>query len=223
MLRSIFSTIWFNFHYLPFNQAVKLPILLYKPKLLSCKGEIAIEADQVKFGMIRLGEFVVSIYPNSGVVFENDGGRIIFKGKCDIGGGSAISIGECGEVIFGDKFSSLSTLKLVCYNSIYFSDRVRFGWDSIVMDTDFHKLTKLSGGYSKGYGRIHIGSDNWFGCKCSVFKNSETPNFCTISSGSIITKKLDFPEYSLIGAANSVELKAHGLFRNIDDSTIDYR
>lgn len=38
MLRSILPTIWFNFHYLPFRQAVRLPILLYKPKLLACKG-----------------------------------------------------------------------------------------------------------------------------------------------------------------------------------------
>ena len=43
MFRSIASSIYFNFHYLPIKQAIKLPIILYKPKLLSCKGKIIIK------------------------------------------------------------------------------------------------------------------------------------------------------------------------------------
>lgn len=41
-LRSLPYSIYFNFHYLPFRQAVKLPILLYKPKLLKLKGIVKI-------------------------------------------------------------------------------------------------------------------------------------------------------------------------------------
>lgn len=42
MLRSVLSSIYFNFHYLPFRQAMRLPILLYKPKLLKMKGNVKI-------------------------------------------------------------------------------------------------------------------------------------------------------------------------------------
>ena len=45
MLRSLFSTIYFNFHYLPFNQAIRLPILLYKPHLVKCKGSVNISKE----------------------------------------------------------------------------------------------------------------------------------------------------------------------------------
>lgn len=38
VLRSIIPTIYFNFHYLPFRQAIKLPIILYKPHLKLMKG-----------------------------------------------------------------------------------------------------------------------------------------------------------------------------------------
>ena len=31
------QSIWFNFHYLPFSQAMKLPILLYKPHFKALK------------------------------------------------------------------------------------------------------------------------------------------------------------------------------------------
>ena len=41
ILRSMFSTIYFNFHYLPCSQAIKLPIILYKPKLLAvCSSDL---------------------------------------------------------------------------------------------------------------------------------------------------------------------------------------
>lgn len=43
ILRSILPTIYFNFHYLSFNEAIRLPILLYKPRLLKMKGNVKIE------------------------------------------------------------------------------------------------------------------------------------------------------------------------------------
>ena len=45
ILRYILHSVFFNFHYLPFREAVKLPILLYKPKLLKLKGTIKIKQE----------------------------------------------------------------------------------------------------------------------------------------------------------------------------------
>ena len=72
------KTIWFNFHYLPYRQAVKLPIILYKPKLKKCKGKVQIDAP-IKSGMICLGVPIVSIYPNAGISWEHRG-TIRFQG-----------------------------------------------------------------------------------------------------------------------------------------------
>ena len=41
-LRSILQSVYFNFHYLPFSQAARLPILLYKPRLLKLQGNVKI-------------------------------------------------------------------------------------------------------------------------------------------------------------------------------------
>ena len=70
ILRSMFSTIYFNFHYLPCSQAIKLPIILYEPKLLACKGSLEIRG-KVRFGMIQLGRNMVSLYPNTLVSNKN--------------------------------------------------------------------------------------------------------------------------------------------------------
>ena len=219
--RYILHSIYFNFHYLPFRQARHLPILLYKPKLLSLKGSVKIEGE-VKFGMIRLGISYIPFFPDSGIMFQNLGGTIVFRGKCNIGSNSKISIGEKGVCEFGSRILASTSLKLVCNHSIKIGSYTRIGWDCIIMDTDFHKLTKLSGGYSKGFGSIDLGENNWFGTGCLIMKRAKTPNYCIVSARTILDKALDVPEYSIVGQTRDIEVKATGLWRNIDDDVISY-
>ena len=86
IFHGLFPTIFFNFRYLPFNQAIKLPILLYKPKFLKLNGSIKISSP-IRTGMIRLGwPIVPSLYPNDGIVIEiREKGSIIFEGNVKIG------------------------------------------------------------------------------------------------------------------------------------------
>ena len=45
----IFQTVYFNFHHLPFKQAIFLPLILYKPQLVSTKGKIIIDGGGVSW------------------------------------------------------------------------------------------------------------------------------------------------------------------------------
>lgn len=206
---------------MPFKQAIRLPILFYKPKFKDLKGSVKI-VGELKFGMIRLGFPIVSLYPNSGIVYENHGGEIRFVGKCVIGNNSAISIGKKGYVSFGDRFCASTTFRLVSYDSVTIGDKTRFGWECLVMDTDFHKLTKLSGGYSRGHAPIIIGANNWFGTGCKVMKRSHTPDYCVIQGGTCLSEPVSAPVYSIIGNEIIVSVRASGLWLNIDDDKIEY-
>ena len=120
--RYIVYSIYFNFHYLPFKQALKLPIILYKPKLYRCKGKVIIAPKDgvIRPGMIKLGFNNVSVYPNSGIVWENLGGTIIFRGKCRIGNDTYLSFGEKTTVDFGDDFRNAAGAKIISYRGIKF-------------------------------------------------------------------------------------------------------
>jgi hypothetical protein len=50
-LRSLPYSLFFNLKYLPIRQAVKLPILLYKPHFISLHGHINIDYDNIRFGI----------------------------------------------------------------------------------------------------------------------------------------------------------------------------
>ena len=187
IIKYILPTIYFNFHYLPFAQAIKLPILLYKPKFLACKGKIIISGG-VKTGMIKLGSNRVALYPNNGICFENRG-VIVFQGNCTIGMNSFISIAPSGKVVFGDGFVASNSLKLASYCNIEFGKNVRVGWECLFTDTDFHRITMLDGSKSPtAYGQILIGDNCWFGFKNIIMKNTRIPNKCIISANSLVNK-----------------------------------
>ena len=207
VLRYLPQTIYFNFHYLPFSQAIHIPILLYKPKFVKLKGSIIIESEKIHTGMIKLGVNNVSIYPNNGISIELDG-NIHFKGICNIGNNSALSIKNkvCG-VTFGDNFNATTSLKLVCYNSITIGKDVLVGWNCIICDTDFHTIINLKNKKESIQSKpIVIGNHVWIAHNCCIHKGSNIPNNTIIAAKSLVNTDLDIPSFSIV-AGCPVKLK----------------
>ena len=217
-LRSLFWSVMFNVRYLPLRQAYKLPILVYKPCFLALKGKVIIDAP-IKTGMIRLGWDSCSLYyPNNryGIIFENHGGTIIFKGSAIVGSGSAISVGPKGIIEFGNDFVATANAKFISFNHIVFGKYCRVAWEVIVMDTDLHQtINKETGKKSTINAEIIIGRNNWIGNKCLILKRTVTPDYCIIAAYSIVDKKIEYEPYCLCGG-NPIELKRVGVYRDLD-------
>ncbi len=220
-LRSLFPSLYFCLRYLPFKTALRLPILIYKPRFLCMKGSVRIEADEIRFGMIRLGFPATGIYPDSGFSFENNGGELVFGGKASIGSASAFAIGPQGKIQIGEDFLSNAALKIVSYYRVQIDEHVRFGWDCLVMDTDFHTMQKTAGGHTRGYGAVHIGAHCWVATRCLVQKRTELPPYTVVSGYSLVNRKYDIEERSVIGGIPA-ELKFTGLYRDVDNDIIVY-
>lgn len=218
----IFHIIWFNFHYLPINQAIKLPILLYKPRFLKCKGNIKIEAETVCPGMIKLGTPIVSVYPYTGITIELLG-NIIFKGSCLIGNSSFMSVAKSGTCIYGDGFSATASLKVVCYKEIQFGEGCLIGWENLFCDTDFHSVKSAI--FQKkltAYAPIYIGANNWFAMKCTTLKGTRTPDSIIIGANSLLTKDYSSLSSNCIIAGQPARLIKENVYRDPFDDSIDY-
>lgn len=220
ILRFLPQTLWFNFHYLKFRDALKLPILLYKPKLLCCKGKIKINAP-IRFGMIQLGFNKVSIYPNTGIKWENRG-LVEFNGKIRIGNASAISVGETGRIRMGNNFVATCSLKLVCYNNIKFSDNVLVGWDCLFSDTDFHAI-QTPNGLSKGYSPIEIGDNNWFAMQTVCLKGTKTPSYCISAARSLLNKDYSIDEEKIMLSGSPAVVVKRDVYHDWINDKIEYK
>ena len=220
MFCSIVPSIYLNFKVLPFKQAMKIPILVYKPKFRSLKGRIRIDAP-LKFGMIRIGYPIVSIYPNNGVMLELKE-EVNFKGTAHIGNDTYISVGEKGLLEIGNEFGSTCGLKLVCYHKIRMENNVLIGWNCMICDTDFHKLTWADGKNRINYGPITIGEGSWLANSCKIYKNVDLPPYTVVASDTILTCSPKSNEKSLICNDRRNIVKASGVFLNRQDDQIVY-
>ncbi|MBE6294012.1 MAG: hypothetical protein E7090_04955 [Bacteroidales bacterium] len=217
LLRNILQSIYFNFHYLPFKQAVRLPILLYKPHFLKLKGKVIIDADNVKFGMIRMGFRLCGIYPNTGISWENNGGTVVFKGKANIGNDVYFVFGENTKVEFGDDFRNFGALKLVSYRGIKFGVSTSFGWGCLIMDTNFHPLYDMvNKRYKKASGPIEIGDYNWFGTQCKVMHSVVTPERCVFGMNTTVTRGSVMKSYCVMGG-EPVRILSENVMRDYDN------
>jgi len=223
IFRSILSSVYFNFRVLPIKQAIRLPILLYKPKFVNClRGGVFINGEIIP-GMIRLGINIVPIYHNHGIMIQN-AGTIIFNGPAVIGNDSAISVGKNGVLNIGRNFSATAKLKLVCFHQITLSNDVLIGWDCMICDTDFHKLTTIkdSNKIGKGYGSVYVAENVWIANSCKLYKNTSIPPFCVIGSDTILRKHIKCDSHTLIVNQNSILFKTTGIYLNRANDEIDY-
>ena len=220
-LRYIIPTLYFNFHYLPFRQAVRLPIVLYKPHLLACKGKIRLEPEdgRIHHGMIRLGFRQVSLYPNNGITWEDKGGTTIFRGLCIIGNDSYVSFGPNTKVDFGHSFEARAGFKLASYERVTFNRFTSFGWGCLCMDTNFHPIYDMT---TKEYkpisGPIVIGEYNWFGTGCKVMHSVITPERCIFGMGTVVTRGCVKQSYCVMGGS-PVRILSENVMRDFGHGT----
>lgn len=222
LIRSLVPSLIFCFHYLPFRQAVKLPILVYKPHFLNLKGKLRIECDSIYCGMIRLGFLGAKAFPDTGVSWSNEG-EIIFKGKCFIGANSFVVCGPQGRIEFGDDFRVGTSLHLVSMCGITFGLKTRIGWEAIIMDTNFHPLYDMEKQHFKrAFGPIKIGDYNWIGTRCLVMHSVETPERCIFAATTVVTRGGKYESYCVHGG-NPVHVLTRNVIRKIGEDIItDY-
>lgn len=203
------KSIFFNFKYLPFSQAIKLPILLYKPHFIKLKGNVEIQNDCIRFGMIKMGDLINTCNPNNGISFDIDG-SLIFKGNAVFANDSYIMIRDNGTVLLGENLDA--NCKIKCANSIEIGNNTVIAYETMIMDSDWHALTDVvTGKLLKKTSFVKIGNNNFISYRCIINRGTTTPDFCTVTACSTLNKKYDFEPYSLIGG-NPCKLIDEGYF-----------
>jgi acetyltransferase-like isoleucine patch superfamily enzyme len=187
-----FKTIYFNFKYLPFKQAIKFPFLISnKVNLFKVSGKIYFDC-LIRPGLVKIGYGGVTIFDAkvSRSIWDVSG-KVIFKGSANIGHGSKISVGSSGTLVLGDNFVISAESSIVSFLNVQFGKDCLLSWDILVMDTDFHNIKNSMGEIVNNPQPIIIGDKVWIGCRCIVLKGTTIPNNCIIGANSLLCKQLE--------------------------------
>lgn len=194
----------FNFHYLPFKQAVKFPILFQViPTFLFLSGRVKIVSDDIRVGMVRIGEQAAPFYKRRDFRWKNLG-TVIFKGKVRLGHHTFISVGPDGYLEIGDKSTFSHELRMICEKKIVLEDRCRVSWGCTFIDTDFHPLIDLVRNEPiPKSSPIVMGRGVWIGHDCIISKGSRLAENTTVSSGSVVKGRFKKPN-TIVGGNPAV-------------------
>ena len=221
IVKDVYNTLRFNFHYLPLKQAIKLPIYLHNAILDDMKGSVIIDNPCIHRGMIVLGGWGVKIFHDKLFVWQSHGGTVTFHGRAIIGAGSSLSINKNAHVEFGEDFRNTYGLKLIASRRITFGCSTSLGWNTLVMDTNMHPLKDYSTGKKgKGGASISIGNYNWFGTDCIILPGVETPERIICGLGTVVTRGVEWEPYCLYGGSPVRKLRSN-VFRDYDDDKDD--
>ena len=202
-----FNTLYINFRYLPFKQAVKLPFWVSrKCQLMETRGRVLLPKN-IQPGMIRIGYGQIGVADRkySRCIWELRG-TLEFKGTATIGPGSKLNVGNKARLVLGDNLSITANTAIACHYQIQIGSDCLFSWESQVMDTDFHSIFDEEGSRLNPDSPVVIGDSVWVGSRCSILKGSEIPNGSVIASNAVVNKKFDNPN-TLIGGAPAKVLK----------------
>lgn len=197
-LRSIPKTLYFNFRYLPFDQALKLPFAVScNTYLLLTKGRVRIDAP-LRRGMIQIGFGEVYTFDQhrSRTMWCVDG-EVIFGGAAHIGHGSRIHVG--GSLTLGENFVMTAESQIICNHQIKFGRGVLVSWECSFMDNDFHKI-RYDGEVVNSARPIVIGDRVWFGMRCTILKGSEIGDGVVIAATTTVAGR-HLQSNTIIGGA----------------------
>jgi acetyltransferase-like isoleucine patch superfamily enzyme len=128
--------------------------------------------------------------------------------------GAKISVGEKGTLTIGNNFKASAENKFICYKAVTLGDNVSMGWESMLMDTNFHQTLDSNGNpHGRPYAPISIGDYCWLGFRTVCMPNTRIPNKCILASNSLANKNYDIEEYSLL-AGSPAKVKATGIWRD---------
>ncbi|WP_160674354.1 acyltransferase [Clostridium sp. C8-1-8] len=183
------KTLYFNFKYFNFKDAVKLPVLIsHRVYLKSLKGSIAITSNiRSKMIQIGFGEVGIFDFKRRRTIIDIEG-KVIFNGKCTLGHGSKIFV--LGELTIGKNFNINAETSIICAKKITIGDDCLFSWDNLIMDTDFHYIKQLEDNIIVNEDKeIYIGNKVWIGCRCTILKGTVIGDGCIISANSVTRGK----------------------------------
>ncbi len=190
-LLSVPKTVCFNLNYFKFRDAIKFPIHIhYRVKLYDMDGSIVLTS-KPRFGMISIGFPFISALSEK-ISKWHVTGKVVLGENVYIGTGSVIDVSKEGELYIGNNFCCGGHTTIICSKKIEFGDGCGVSWDTLFLDTDYHKIYSLETETIINQPKeIILGNKVWIGCKCTFLKGAKIGNECIVGANSFVHKEIE--------------------------------
>lgn len=158
--------------------------------------------DKCRTGMVRLNATIPD-GPQyaAGHTQLNIWGTLIFRGKCEIGSGNKINVGEGAVLDMGDDTKISTFCNVTAYSEIHIGAHSRIAHRCQIFDTNFHFIANFNHGTIKKPAHpISIGNYCWICNSTTITGGVLIPNKIIVASNSLVGKDMStIPTESVIG------------------------
>ena len=183
------KTIYINFKTLPFNKAVRLPIVIFgRCRIKKITGKIILE-NPLAFASVTIGQRYQIFTKEKGVSEFQIFGTLIFKGRFQFGTDCRVFIQKDAECVLGDMASLGGDSTLICTQKVTFGNYCRIGTEAHITDSNFHQLKNTVTGekYDKTFS-IALGNYNFISARVTILGKTKTSDYITVASNSVLNK-----------------------------------
>jgi len=213
---NVFKTILFNFKMLPFHQAIKLPIFIYRNVHFRDLSGV-VEVNNVRSGMVRVGyslHYVATSVPMTEWTIR---GKLVLNGPTRFFQGTYLLISDKATLTCGGIYNLFgSGCKIICFDTITIGKRVDVTWECQIMDTSFHYIQSTENSSTQIAPltkEIKIGDYVWIGNRTTIAKGTIIPDESIIASNSLVNKNLSEEGSYCLFAGTPVKVVRRGVRR----------
>ena len=201
-------SLFFCLRYLPFSQAVKIPVFIHpSTKLRKMRREGFVINGKIWRAMIVIGfESSIGRCNKKTVIFVNNGCHVYFNGYTRLAKGCNLIVNK-GNVIFGKKVRFNGDCFISCHDEIKFGDDLMCGWNVSFLTTNGHIIV-MDGIKKEKTAPIVVGNHVWIGADSVINKGVRISDGCVCAHHSMVTKNLE-EENCLYGGFPAKKLKAN--------------
>ena len=198
------KTVVFNFKYFPFEQAIRLPVLVsHRVWLMDLSGQVTL--DDHRTGAVRIGFGEIGIFDQhrSRTIWQVSG-KVQFRGTAHIGHGSKISV--TGTLVVGNGVTIVAESAIFARQRVRIGDGVLISWDVLIMDTDAHRIYDAGGNHINEDAPVRIGNAVWIGCRSLVLKGVNIADGVVVAAASTLTRSVESPNV-MVGGSPAVVVR----------------
>lgn len=102
--------------------------------------------------------------------------------------------------MFGEHFAVSGTTTVVASKSIRFGQDVQLSWNSLIMDSDAHRIFNTDGRWINPPREIRVGNKVWIAANTIVMKGAVIPDNTVVAAGSLVNRAFEVGNCILVGS-----------------------
>lgn len=156
-----------------------------------------------RLGLVRIGYHEadgVDTYGVHSIISVGKEGKIVFEGDAHIGQGAILRVNPGGELVLGEHFAVSGTTTVVASKSIRVGRDVQLSWNSLIMDSDAHRIFNTDGRWINPPREIRVGNKVWIAANTIVMKGAVIPDNTVVAAGSLVNRAFEVGNCILAGS-----------------------